>query len=1216
MPIQKKAGDLNFAVRDNTRTRFVPERGFVSDIQHKNRPGELDITDNPMGWAPVVGDILQGGQALIDFGNKQYGRAALNAGLLLIPNVIEKPIKQMVKGVSRGLRYAPNGTINLFDAMRRPYAGTNFIRHELPIDEFADDIISGEYRALAPSMSINRIGDFNLDKLPYDVRNNPFFYSSDTFIGNKNMLKDAKIYPGDSNTPQVFDALNGEFRTVKPEEYEDITKKILDLQGKEFGSYGNQFNDLPEISVDDLSVMDLPKNQSYFEAKMQRSVPLNEFRYGVFADPGSSYIINPKAREKALQKLYDDGVIFKTFMDKEDRIRKILQMTNEYPDDILFKYGGLIDRLKAHYGDNDKIREAIVKARGGRLYEEGGYAPSDSIKNYIKQQEAFRSKWYKDGNGIDTVGYGFTGKNVAKLYPNGMTRKQADEYFDNLVDRFAKRMVQLTPNIDRLTQNQKDALFSYFYNIGEGNYTKGSPKMQQALRDFDLETVMQNIDAGYNDKKNPGLRKRRDYERELFGRDIKQPLQPVVIPEESPALFAPEIQRFNTQIPLRNENQETVRPFMYNPIGIQPLQRVSMNTEYSYPAVEEQPHAPSSNALLANEIKSSLMDILDQPMLFNSFIPTSVQSLLKDYRSGGNLFWPGGYLWDPTNGVIPKTPETLDPAIVVSSPETERGQYVLAKKRLKEAKKEHKDIKRDIKNYVKENGIFETDEEIQPFVDRVNDSASIIGSRKDMKRTRDAYYSVLDNPNGLFPQLYRYWSRHHGYKSKQNADDFYFGNGADIIDLGRGVQRLTPDSKQSTALFNEFVENRFPSVLPAGTYKDSPDRIIGDMARFPARNVSIFGGIEDGKFRLDSLKNFSDETTVIPARNIKADTPMISSIQIGADNELNGEKVWRDWDKIDELWTLRGNSLVDEKNLLKKYWNDPSVQEGIVDEIDRINGAIDYQKNLLENKSATSRKQRHYLRLSIRQKNRDIKDYVGILNGKFPKESALNLNGWHTQALARMSSVEKRLPRPMTEIQTSQYFQDAEPAAYTFTDTNGGKHYISDYNASVLDGKTVIGNPNGSIFIGKIQDISRPQLDSLNAYLKDNPSWIMRTDLGSFDQYRLDNPSLETYLKQYFEHPKANDPNVYAVGTTEPNKLWNTKASGGKIHIKPENRGKFTALKKRTGHSASWFKAHGTPAQKKMAVFALNSKKWKHGDGGIIDRYGADAVRAALQKLK
>lgn len=54
------------------------------------------------------------------------------------------------------------------------------------------------------------------------------------------------------------------------------------------------------------------------------------------------------------------------------------------------------------------------------------------------------------------------------------------------------------------------------------------------------------------------------------------------------------------------------------------------------------------------------------------------------------------------------------------------------------------------------------------------------------------------------------------------------------------------------------------------------------------------------------------------------------------------------------------------------------------------------------------------------------------------------------------------------------------------------------------------------------------------------------------------------------------------------------------IHIKPENRGKFTALKERTGHSASWFKEHGTPAQKKMATFALNARKWNHADGGLL----------------
>jgi len=99
------------------------------------------------------------------------------------------------------------------------------------------------------------------------------------------------------------------------------------------------------------------------------------------------------------------------------------------------------------------------------------------------------------------------------------------------------------------------------------------------------------------------------------------------------------------------------------------------------------------------------------------------------------------------------------------------------------------------------------------------------------------------------------------------------------------------------------------------------------------------------------------------------------------------------------------------------------------------------------------------------------------------------------------------------------------------------------------------------------------------------------------------------------EKRKAAVENVYNSSPLLPYRL-DDYASGGKIHIKPENRGKFTALKKRTGHSASWFKAHGTPAQKKMAVFALNAKKWKHGDGGPIDRYSPEQIRAAIAKLK
>lgn len=56
----------------------------------------------------------------------------------------------------------------------------------------------------------------------------------------------------------------------------------------------------------------------------------------------------------------------------------------------------------------------------------------------------------------------------------------------------------------------------------------------------------------------------------------------------------------------------------------------------------------------------------------------------------------------------------------------------------------------------------------------------------------------------------------------------------------------------------------------------------------------------------------------------------------------------------------------------------------------------------------------------------------------------------------------------------------------------------------------------------------------------------------------------------------------------------NSYSDGEKIYIKPENRGKFTALKERTGKSATWFKEHGTPAQK------LNAAKWEHAFGGDL----------------
>lgn len=57
---------------------------------------------------------------------------------------------------------------------------------------------------------------------------------------------------------------------------------------------------------------------------------------------------------------------------------------------------------------------------------------------------------------------------------------------------------------------------------------------------------------------------------------------------------------------------------------------------------------------------------------------------------------------------------------------------------------------------------------------------------------------------------------------------------------------------------------------------------------------------------------------------------------------------------------------------------------------------------------------------------------------------------------------------------------------------------------------------------------------------------------------------------------------------------------GGDIHIKPENRGKFNATKKRTGKTTEELTHSSNPITRKRAIFAQNASKWKHADGGEV----------------
>lgn len=574
------------------------------------------------------------------------------------------------------------------------------------------------------------------------------------------------------------------------------------------------------------------------------------------------------------------------------------------------------------------------------------------------------------------------------------------------------------------------------------------------------------------------------------------------------------------------------------------------------------------------------------------------------------------------------------PSVAAASPQTKKGRYLMEKAIRpgigKISSSSAEQLINDFGDAVSGTPMIITDPDVAVSLayaaeNLPNPDAGI--RETQYNNARQAYLDSRFPGNDLFSQIYRWWRRKAPHKPVIEGDSFS-GMGADIVSLNNNVIRLTPESKQSNALVNEFVESKYPSVMTAAEYKSDPNRIIGDKYRFPVSNVNFFAGVEDGKFRIDTLDNFNDDTVIFPARNIKKDVPEIYGIRIDRIGDENyggkvegtghGDKLVRfvedrsigglGWDEQFRAY-LRQNGI-DEK----KY--EAALDNALSQDISEPNNLSDYS---LRDKAQMDWNRNYAYPMQ------DIYAMDAFLSPggyRLPidpvgwEQTIQDFGNKETDELRRVR--ERNYPYvqyakastnfwdvisnkyPTSPFNRNPFEKNKKETKYGFVDKDGNLHPISEYNASVLDGKTVIGNPNGSIFIGRLQDISKPQLDSLNAYLKDNPSRILRTDLGSFNQYKLDSPSLETYLEQYYEHPEPDDPNVFVIGTTEPNTLWNTKASGGKIHIKPENRGKFTALKKRTGHSASWFKAHGTPAQKKMATFALNARKWKHADGGPL----------------
>lgn len=150
------------------------------------------------------------------------------------------------------------------------------------------------------------------------------------------------------------------------------------------------------------------------------------------------------------------------------------------------------------------------------------WKPSENILKYLKSWEKFKPELYDDKKGNITIGYGFHFPHLLKKYKNGITVEEADKEFEGVVNTFVPEFIRRTPNFKNLNNNQRDALFSLFYNTGGPEYSK-SPMLFKYLKEGDYDKAVKEINHNENEKGMGGQKKRRAFERRVFSTPTYQP---------------------------------------------------------------------------------------------------------------------------------------------------------------------------------------------------------------------------------------------------------------------------------------------------------------------------------------------------------------------------------------------------------------------------------------------------------------------------------------------------------------------------------------------------------------------------------------------------------------------------------------------------------------------------------------------------------------------
>lgn len=142
---------------------------------------------------------------------------------------------------------------------------------------------------------------------------------------------------------------------------------------------------------------------------------------------------------------------------------------------------------------------------------------SDNGIELVKRYEGYREQAYRCPAGVWTIGYGHTA-NVHE--GQTCTREQAERWLREDL-RSAENAVNVLEPSRPLRQCEFDALVSFVYNLGTGNFS-GSTLRRKVLANPDNPTIRDEFEKWiYADGRiQPGLVTRREAEADLYFSDL------------------------------------------------------------------------------------------------------------------------------------------------------------------------------------------------------------------------------------------------------------------------------------------------------------------------------------------------------------------------------------------------------------------------------------------------------------------------------------------------------------------------------------------------------------------------------------------------------------------------------------------------------------------------------------------------------------------------